>query len=295
MRNRILAGLGVAALATVGVATPATAFDPGTADLYIVHAFPALATAGDTNVDIFIDDASIATDVAPETVAGPGLTGSGQANIAGLGNLPPKTYQVRIQTTTGATVLYDEAVPLEANKAYTAVAHPTVGTPGIDRFTVSLFENQTTAAAGNGVVTVRHTANVDPVFLFSDTTELGGPLGNPDEAVLEVPAATYPNVFASLSQSTPAAAIEVGDVPLPAGTNIFVHAFGPDLDGEFRPIVYSVGGLTLPTGVPGGTAGLVDEGAPVSGIALGGVAALMLALMAAVAVVVRRRSVSVER
>lgn len=291
MRNRILAGLGVAALATVGIATPATAFDEGTADLYLVHAFPATAEIPDTTVDISIGAGAIPLPGVPEGVAaGPGLAAP-NVDVAALGSIAPGPYNVEILLSADTSVvLFDAEVTLEANKSYTAVAYPAVG----GAFTVKVFENQLTADAGNGLITVRHTANVDPVFVFSDGTELAGPLANGEEGVLEVPADTYPNVYAGVDSDTPA--IELGDVTLPAATNIFVHAYGPNLEAPtFSAVAFSIGGLTTPSGVPGGSAGLVDEGAPLNGAALGGAAALMLALMAAVAVMVRRRAVSIER
>lgn len=289
MHKRILAGLGVAALATVGFAAPANAFDAGKADLYLVHAFPATATIPDTTVDISIAGGAIDLPGVPEGVAaGPGLAGPNVA-VAALGNLDPGTYNVTITLAGTATELFNQDVTLAANKSYTAVAHPAIG----GAFTVSIFENQVTAAAGNGVITVRHTADVVPVNIYSDGTELAGPLANPNQAVLEVPAATYPNVYAGVDAATPA--ISLGDVTLPAATNIFVHAYGPDTEGEFSAVVFSFGGLTTPSGVPGGTAGLVDEGAPLNAAALGGIAALVLALMAGTALVVRNRTATVNR
>jgi hypothetical protein len=291
MRNRILAGVGIAALATVGLAAPANAFTPGTADLYIVHAFPATADIADTTVDINIGDGAILLPDVPEGVAaGPGLATPGLA-VAALGNIAPGSYNVEILLSADTSVsLFDADVTLEANKSYTAVAYPAVG----GEFTVKVFENDLTAAAGNGIITVRHTANVTPVSVFSGTTELAGPLSNGQEGVLEVPAATYTDVNAGAAATD--RNIELSDVVLPAATNIFVHAYGPNLeDPTFSAVVFSIGGLTVPTGVPAGSAGLVAEGAPLNGVALGGVAALMLALMAAVAVAVRRRTAAVER
>ena len=292
MRNRILAGLGVVALATVGLAAPANAFTPGTADLYIVHAFPATGDIADTTVDINIGNGAILLPDVPEGVAaGPGLAAPGVA-VAALGNIAPGSYNVEILLSADPSVsLFDANVTLEANKSYTAVAYPAVG----GAFTVKVFENDLSAAAGNGLITIRHTANVTPVSVFSGTTRLAGPLANGQEGVLEVPAATYTDVNAGAAAAD--RNIELGNVVLPAATNIFVHAFGPHLseDPTFSAVVFSIGGLTVPAGVPAGSAGLVAESAPLNGVAIGGAAALLLALMASVAVVVRRRTAAVER
>ena len=294
MRNRILAGLGVVALATVGLAAPANAFTPGTADLYIVHAFPATADIADTTVDINIGDGAILLPDVPEGVAaGPGLAAPGVA-VAALGNIAPGSYNVEILLSADTSVsLFDANVTLEANKSYTAVAYPAVG----GAFTVKVFENDLSAATGNGLITVRHTANVTPVSVFSGTTRLAGPLANGQEGVLEVPAATYTDVNAGAAAAD--RNIELGNVVLPAHTNIFVHAYGPNLDPDggdpsFSAVVFSIGGLTVPAGVPAGSAGLVAESAPLNGVAIGGAAALLLVLMASIAIVVRRRTAAVE-
>ncbi len=67
MRNRILAGLGVAALAAVGVAAPANAISDSSADLYVVHAFPGLT------VDVYVNDGEepALANFEPMDVAGP--------------------------------------------------------------------------------------------------------------------------------------------------------------------------------------------------------------------------------
>lgn len=302
MRNRILAGLGVAALASVGIATPATAVTPTTADLYIVHAFAPSTAVPDTTVDIFINDTLTLDNVDPGAVAGPAGSGTTFATVAGLGNLPPATYQVRIELVnppSGVTnPLFDAPVPLAAGISYTAVAHPEFDSGA---FTVSLFENDLTpSAAGNGLVTVRHTANVGDVSLFSVANPLGATISNDgsgtggdQEAVLDVPAGTVSDVNAGADAT--ARSILLGDVAVVAGTNLFVQAYGPlQAQPPFGAVIFSIGGLTTPTDVPAGSAGLVAEDAPVNGVAIGGAIALLLALMAGVAVIARRRSVSAE-
>jgi hypothetical protein len=284
MRNRILAGLGAVTLATVGLAAPANAVTDDTADVYIVHAFPG------ATVDINIASGAITLDdVGPGVAAGPGLA-SPNVGVDALGGLAPGDYNVVITNVADSSELFNSDLTLEAGVSYTVVAHPTE--PAGD-FTVSVFENQlTTSEVGNGLITVRHTANVGAVNVYSDGTELAGPLSNGDEGVLDVAAATYPNVYAGPDADTQA--IALGDVMLPAGTNILVHAFGPD-EGDFSAVVFTIGGLTTPDGVPAGSAGLVDEGAGFGvGWAAGG-AALLLMLLVAAGIIVRRQTVSAQR
>jgi len=285
MRNRILAGLGVATLATVGLAAPANAVTDDTADVYIVHAFPGVT------VDIDIADGAIELPgVPPGVAAGPGLADP-NVGVAALGDLAPGSYDVVITPEGGGDPVFDDALTLEAGVSYTVVAHPANDADGT--FTVSVFENQLTVdEIGNGLITVRHTANVGAVNVFAGGDSIAGPLSNPDEGVLELPAATYPAVTAGPEGATEA--INLGDVTLPAGTNIFVHAFGPDADSEFSAVVFTISGLTTPDGVPAGSAGLVDEGASGLGWAVGG-AALLLMVLAAAGFLARRQTVSAQR
>src|SRR6478672_3389123 len=143
MRNRILAGLGVAALATVGVAAPANAISDNSADLYVVHAFPGAV------VDVFVNDEPFEPlqDFQPGTVAGPV-------------DLPAGEYNIKISADGGTIeeALIDETVTLAANMSYTAVAHPAndeAGTPTLTAFVNDISE----IPAGQGKITVRHTAN----------------------------------------------------------------------------------------------------------------------------------------
>lgn len=276
MRNRILAGLGVAALATVGVAAPANAISDTSADLYVVHAFPGAV------VDVFVNDEPFEPlqDFAPGTVAGPV-------------DLPAGEYNIKISADGGTIddALIDETVTLAANMSYTAVAHPAndeAGTPTLTAFVNDISE----IPAGQGKITVRHTANAPAVDVRSGDAELAGDLTNGQEIVLGPLAAdTYADVNVVLA-GTDTRAIELGDVALPAGTNIFVHAYGPLEDETFDAIVFTIADLhSAPAGVPAGEAGLGQQS---NGglIALG--AALMLALAGA-AVVVRRQTVGAQR
>ena len=277
MRNRILAGLGVAALATVGVAAPANAISDTSADLYVVHAFPGLT------VDVYVNDG-----------AEPALADFAPMDVAGPLDLPAGDYNFKVVAAGGDPSVADEVAieldaTLAANTSYTAVAHPLEdGTPVLSAFVNDISE----IPAGEGKITVRHTAQVGAVDVRSGDAVLIEALANPDEAdVLQLPADTYADINV-VPTGTDTRAIELGDVALPAGTNIFVHAFGPMEDETFSAVVFTIDDLhSAPAGVPAGEAGLGQQS---NGglIALG--AALMLALAGA-AVVVRRQTVGAER
>ncbi|GAA1697673.1 DUF4397 domain-containing protein [Microcella alkalica] len=277
MRNRILAGLGVAALVTVGVAAPANAISDTSADLYVVHAFPGLT------VDVYVNDGDepALANFEPMDVAGPLDLPAGDYNftVVAAGGDPTVEAEVAIQLNAS----------LAANTSYTAVAHPLEdGTPVLSAFVNDVSE----IPAGEGRITVRHTAQVGAVDVRSGNAVLITALANPDEAdVLQLPADTYADINV-VPTGTDTRAIELGDVVLPAGTNIFVHAFGPLEDESFGAVIFTIDDLhSAPAGVPAGEAGL---GGQSNGglIALG--AALVLALAGA-AVVVRRRTVGAER
>jgi len=271
MRNRILAGLGVAALATVGVAVPANALSSTTADLWVVHAFPG------ATVDIMITGAAelMLNDVAPETVAP-------QVDV------PAGDYQVEIFSSDGVTSLLGPIdVTLAANTSYSAVAHPNAD----GDLTLTPFVNDVSPiAAGDTRVTVRHTAEAPAVDvlaggspLFSDVTSgLGG--------TVDVPSGTYEILVETSGDGTDA--IGPVDLTFNAGTAYFVHAFGAGLNLPYGVVSFEITGLGAgPDGVPGGSAGLAAEGTGVNGALIGGLGALLLGLIAGAAVIARRTSI----
>lgn len=277
MRNRILAGLGVAALATVGVAAPANAISDTSADLYVVHAFPGLT------VDVYADVTGepVLADFAPEDVAGPLDLPAGEYTFT--------VVAADADPEVADNIAIQETFDLAANTSYTAVAHPAEdGTPTLSAFVNDISE----IPAGEGKITVRHTAQVGAVDVRSGETVLIEALANPDEAdVLQLPADTYADINVVATGTTEPRAIELGDVVLPAGTNIFVHAYGNSEVG-FGAVIFTIDDLhSAPAGVPAGEAGLGQQNN--SGLIAAG-AALLLALAAA-AVVVRRQTVGAER
>ncbi len=270
MRNRILAGLGVAALATAGIAVPANALSSTTADLWVVHAFPG------ATVDIVLSGAADLTlnDVAPETVAP-------QVDV------PAGDYQVEIFTSDGVTSLLGPIdVTLAANTSYSAVAHPDAD----GDLTLTPFVNDLSSiAAGESRVVVRHTAEAPAVDVLAG----GGPLfegvTSGQEGVVDVPAGTYEvEVQVAADSST---AIGPVDLTFAAGTAYLIHAYGAGLDLPYGVVMFEIAGLGAgPDGVPAGSAGLAAEGG-VNGAAVAGLGALLLALIAGAALIVRRAAI----
>jgi len=245
MRNRMLAGLGVAALATVGLAAPANAISSTSADVYVVHAFPGLT------VDISVNGSPVEAlqDFEPMTSAGPL-------------DLPAGEYTIEVfadGAAEGDAPAIEGTFTLAANTSYTVVAHPTEDGSGA---ALTAFQNDISEIpAGQGKVTVRHTAAAPAVNVNTGSTQLNEePLTLGDELVLgPLPAGTIADVNVTLADGG-ARAIELGDVTLPAGTNIFVHAYGPMEDESYSAVIFTIDGLgATPAGVPAGEAGLGQQ------------------------------------
>lgn len=284
MRNRILAGVGVAALATVGIAAPAAASTAGTADLYVVHGVPG---EGDFPVDIYANGEAVAglQDVTFGTVTAEPLA------------LPAGDYNIDVfpgdaADGTGEPVLTVDAT-LAAGDSVTVVAHLGAdGTPALTPFVNNVSE----IAAGEARLTVRHTAQAPAVDILANGAAIGAPFAgvtNPQGADADIAAGEVEAAVALAGSTDPV----IGPAPLPlaAGTNTLVHAIGStEVEGSLGLAVITIDGLgAAPEGIPAGSAGLVAEGGNAGLIGAG--VALMLAALAAVGIVVRRKTVSAER
>ncbi len=161
MRTRLVAG-GVAglALALTG-ALPASAAE-GDAQLSVLHGVP------DLTVDVYVNGERTLDDFTPGTLAGPL-------------ELPPGTYSVAITAADAADASAPAIGPVDltlaANGNYTAVAHlDAAGAP-----TATLFTNDvSTTAAGQGRLTVRHTAAAPAVDVLAGGTAVVTNLSNPN-------------------------------------------------------------------------------------------------------------------
>lgn len=257
MRNKIFAGVAAGAIAAVGVAIPANAISDTTADLYVLHAVPGLT------VDVYVNGELTLDDFEPGDLAGPL-------------DLPADTYTVAITASDAA----DDSSPaigpidlaLEANTSYTAVAHlDESGDP-----TASLFTNDlSTVAAGEGRLTVRHTAAAPAVDVLANDAVAFENLSNPDEVKADLAVGTISAAVALTGTTDPV--IGPADVEIAEGVNTIVYAWGSAADDNLTLAVQTIDGLhSNPGGVDAGTAGLTadnNNGILVAG--LGGLAALL--------------------
>lgn len=266
MRTRsVLATTGAAGIAlALATAVPATA-DEHTASLSVLHGVPGLT------VDVYVNGDLTLDDFEPGDLAGPL-------------ELPADTYSVAITAADAdddsSPVLGPIDLPLAAGGNYTAVAHLDAdGDP-----TASLFENDiSTTAAGEGRLTVRHTAAAPAVDILAGGDAVITGLENPDESVLDIPAGVVPAAVAAAGTTEPV--IGPADVDVTEGVNTIVYAWGSLADDNLALAVQTIDGLhSAPTGVPSGELGLASTGASTTPWLIAG-----LLLVAGGAVAVTRR------
>ncbi|MDO9591350.1 MAG: DUF4397 domain-containing protein, partial [Microcella sp.] len=172
------------------------------------------------------------------------------------------------------------------NTSYSAVAHPNAS----GALTLTPFVNDVSSiAAGDTRVTVRHTAEAPAVDVLAGGDAIFSGVTSGNGGTVDVPGGTY-EIEVQVSADS-ATAIGPVDLTFDHGTAYFIHAFGADLDLPYGVVVFEIAGLGVgPDGVPAGSAGLAAEGTAVNGALVGGLAALLLALIAGAAVITRRAS-----
>ncbi|SDS91103.1 protein of unknown function [Friedmanniella luteola] len=248
-RALALAAAGTLTLGTAALAvTPAHAADG--VKLSVLHAVP------DTDVDVYVDGKLTLDDFTPGTLAGPL-------------DLDAGTYEVAI-TAADADDDSDPVIgpidlELAAGGNYTAVAHLEEGGDP----TATLFENDTSkTAAGEGRLTVRHTAAAPAVDVLAGGDAVISDLSNPDEEVLDLAAGTVKASVAAAGTTDPV--IGPADVAVKEGVNTIVYAWGSLEDDNLDLAVQTISGLhSGPGGVNAGEAGLAADSNPLPLVAGG--------------------------
>jgi hypothetical protein len=239
MRMKLAALLGATAVVWAGLAAPAYAADG--VKLSVLHGVPGLT------VDVYVNGERTINDFKPGTLAGPL-------------DLDAGSYEVAI-TAADADDDSDPAIgpvdlDLEAGGNYTAVAHLNEdGEP-----TATLFTNDTSKTdAGQGRLTVRHTAAAPAVDILAGGDAVISDLSNPDEKVLNLDAGTVEASVAAAGTTDPV--IGPADVTVAEGKNTIVYAWGSLEDDNLKLAVQTISGLhSPPHGVNAGEAGLAAEG-----------------------------------
>ncbi|WP_309615752.1 DUF4397 domain-containing protein [Salinibacterium sp.] len=274
MRNKIVAGAAIGVLAVVGMAMPAHAISPANADLSVLHGVP------DLPVDVYVNGKLTLNDFKPGDLAGPL-------------DLPAGKYTVAI---TAADAVDDKKpvigpidLTLAANTSYTAVAHLKAdGTP-----TATLFTNDISKIpAGQGRLTVRHTAAAPAVDVLANGKAAFTNLTNPKEVKADLPVGTISAAVALTGTTAPV--IGPADVAIAEGVNTIVYAWGSATGGNLKLAVQTITGLhSTPGGVNAGSAGFAAD--PDPAMVAWGIAGLIALLAAAGFSVARVRAARQSR
>ena len=258
--GRATGAVGVAG-ALVLVATPASA-DNHTATVSVLHAVP------DTPVDVYANGEQLIDDFQPGTLTDPLELPAGAYDLA--------IFPADAADNSGEPLLSADGVEVPAGANATVVAHlGEDGTPMLTPFVNDVSE----IPAGEARVTVRHTAAAPAVDIRAGGTVVAPGLANPDEASLTVPAGTVSADVVLAGTDT--VAIGPADLELAEGSNTIVYAWGSEEAG-FELAVQTISGAhSAPSGVPGGSGGLVDDAMPAPLAALS-VAGLLVAAVGGV-------------
>jgi hypothetical protein len=222
------------------VLAAAPAYAASDAMVSVFHGIPG------ATVDVYVNDKLTLDDFAPGDLAGP-LP------------LPAGTYSVKITDPADASkiVIGPADIPVEGGMNYTIVAY--LGEDG--KPTAKPFVNDVKATkAGDGRVTVRHVAAAPAVTITASGTTLVPSLANGEEAVADVPAQSYKVGVAPASGGDE---VFSTDLDVAEGVNTIVYAYGDLAGGTFAVGTQAISDLgSMPDGgVPGGEAGLANDGA----------------------------------
>lgn len=239
MRTRLLPlAAAVAAVAAVSLAPMANADDNAT--VYVLHGVPG------TTVDVYVNGDAALTNFTPGT-------------LTDALSLPAGEYDLKVTAAGagagGAAIMEAEDVAVPGGANVTVVAHlDASGSP-----TLTPFVNDTgKTAAGQGRLTVRHTAAAPAVDIRANGAVAFSGVTNPKEAKTDLPAGTISADVVLAGTDT--VAIGPADVPVSEGTNTIVYAWGSAADSNLAFAVQKLDGLhSSPSGVPTGTAPVSDQ------------------------------------
>ena len=240
----------------------------------------ATLTAADATVDVFHGVPGLTVDVyaGADKVLSNFEPGSFSAPLS----LPAGSYDLAVRPAGAAASsapAIEATVAVESGEAYTVAAHLSAsGTPELTAFADDLSP----VAAGEGRVSVRHTAAAPAVDILAGTAVIAPALTNPKAATLVTAAGTVQAKVNLAGTST--TAIGPAALPIADGSLTTVYAWGSAAD-ENLALAVKTYPLAGPTGVPAGE-GPADAGVPLTawGIGAGGVL-----LIGAAGVSARRR------
>lgn len=243
MRKFLIGVLSALTLALFAV--PASAQSGAT--VMLLHGIPG------TPVDVYVDGGAVIEGFQPADMQDlSSFAGQSLANVQVVpeGGDPATDAVIEIPSLD---------VPASGN--WTVVAHlQEDGTP-----TLTPFENDTSAiAAGEGRITVRHTAQAPAVDIVVAGERPFTGLSNPNEVSADLPAGPLPAEIAPAGGDPIASVADlIGQEPaVTEGTNTILYAVGSLEGGTFDIYVQAISGLgSAPAGVPTGNSP-VDSGIP---------------------------------
>jgi hypothetical protein len=197
-------------------------------------------------VDVYANGERLIDDFQPGTLTDPLQLPAGSYDLA--------IFPADAADGSGTPLLSATGVAVPAGANATVVAHlKEDGSPALTPF----VNDVSAVPAGQARVTVRHTAAAPAVDVRAAGTVVAPGLTNPNEATLTVPAGIVNADVVVAGTST--VAIGPADLTLAEGTTNIVYAWGAE--GGYQLAVQTISGAhSAPSGVPGGTGGLVDDG-----------------------------------
>lgn len=262
-----LAATAALGLALAGSAAPAFAdqHEDSAAHLSVLHAVP------DLPVDVYVDGELTLDDFMPGDLAGPL-------------ELPAGDYEVAITAADAADdselVLGPVSVSLEEGMNYTAAAHlDAEGAPTVTPFVNDISE----IAAGEGRLTVRHTAAAPEVDIWANGEVAVESLANPEEASLDLPAGSLEAAVSLAGETDPVLGPQSLDVA--EGSHTIVYAWGSAEDGNLALATQVIDGMhSAPDGVPTGNVQVPNQQSQLALITGVGILGLLAAGVAAVSI-----------
>ncbi len=208
--KKLLAG--VAALAAVLISAPSGTNAQSSVEIMLLHGIPGVP------VDVVVGGEVVIADFQPGKMQ----------DLSAFAGQTLEDLEVRLAGTDTVAIGPVAEFPVPASGSYTVVAHlDAEGTP-----TLTPFENDTKAvAAGNGRLTVRHTAAAPAVDVVLGTARPVENAKNGDSAGLDIPAGEIAGAKIAPTGGDPIA--DVPTVTLKAGTNLIVYAVGSLEDDTF--------------------------------------------------------------
>jgi uncharacterized protein DUF4397 len=267
VRARLLLAL-PAVLLLAALAGPAAA-QTGPSNVTVIHGLPGVFADVYVNDEVAIDnfDPAEITDPIP---------------------LPAGTYQIDIteaNATDNSAPLLSGSATVPAGANLTLIAHLN----GQGQPTLTPFQNDvSTVAAGQGRLTVRHTAAGPPVDILVNSAPAFRNLENGEQASTTLAAGTVSaGVAPAGSTST---VLGPADVQLGEGVHTIAYAVGSVEEDTLDLLVQTIEDLeSSPGGVPSGTGGAASTGLPPVAMVAIAAAGLMAVVSAGRLVVLRSR------